>query len=64
MFNLELYQKTMKRARRDEDFLREIIGEYIELLNDKEQNNLNESVNEWEQEKINSIKSLNFRSVK
>ena len=64
MFNLELYQKTMKRARRDEDFLREIIGEYIELLNDKEQNNLNESVIDWEQEKRNSIKSLNFRSVK
>ena len=64
MFNLELYQKTMKRARRDEDFLREIIGEYIELLNDKEQNNLNESVTDWEQEKTNSIKSLNFRSVK
>ena len=64
MFNLDLYQKTMKRARRDEDFLREIIGEYIELLNDKEQNNLNESVTDWEQEKINSIKSLNFRSVK
>ena len=64
MFNLELYQKTMKRARRDEDFLREIIGEYIELLNDKEQNNLNESVTDWEQEKINGIKSLNFRSVK
>ena len=64
MFNLDLYQKTMKRARRDEDFLREIIGEYIELLNDKEQNNLNESVNEWEQEKRNSIKSLNFRRVK
>ena len=64
MFNLELYQKTIKRARRDEDFLREIIGEYIELLNDKEQNNLNESVTDWEQEKINSIKSLNFRSVK
>ena len=64
MFNLELYQKTMKRARRDEDFLREIIGEYIELLNDKEQNNLNESVTDWEEEKINGIKSLNFRSVK
>ena len=64
MFNLDLYQKTMKRARRDEDFLREIIGEYIELLNDKEQNNLNESVNDWEEEKRNSIKSLNFRSVK
>ena len=64
MFNLELYQKTMKRARRDEDFLREISGEYIELLNDKEQNNLNESVTDWEQEKENSIKSLNFRSVK
>ena len=64
MFNLELYQKTMKRARRDEDFLREIIGEYIELLNDKEQNNLNESVTDWEQEKRNSIKSLNFRRVK
>ena len=64
MFNLDLYQKTMKRARRDEDFLREIIGEYIELLNDKEQNNLNESVTDWEQEKENSIKSLNFRSVK
>ena len=64
MFNLDLYQKTMKRARRDEDFLREIIGEYIELLNDKEQNNLNESVTDWEQEKRNSIKSLNFRRVK
>ena len=64
MFNLDLYQKTMKRARRDEDFLREIIGEYIELLNDKEQNNLNESVTDWEEEKRNSIKSLNFRSVK
>ena len=64
MFNLELYQKTMKRARRDEDFLREIVGQYIELLNDKEQNNLNETVTDWEQEKINSIKSLNFRSVK
>ena len=64
MFNLELYQKTMKRARRDEDFLREIIGEYIELLNDKEQNNLNESVTDWEEEKRNSIKSLNFRSAK
>ena len=64
MFNLELYQKTIRRARRDEDFFNEIIGEYIELLNDKEQNNLNESVTDWEQEKINSIKSLNFRSVK
>ena len=64
MFNLELYQKTIKRARRDEDFFNEIIGEYIELLNDKEQNNLNESVTDWEQEKINNIKSLNFRSVK
>ena len=64
MFNLELYQKTIKRARRDEDFFREIVGEYIELLNDKEQNNLNESVTDWEQEKRNSIKSLNFRSVK
>ena len=63
MFNLELYQKTMKRARRDEDFFREIVGEYIELLNDKEQNNLNESVTDWEQE-TNVIKSLNFRSVK
>ena len=64
MFNLELYQKTIKRARRDEDFFNEIIGEYIELLNDKEQNNLNESVTDWEEEKRNSIKSLNFRSVK
>ena len=63
MFNLDLYQKTMKRARRDEDFLREIIGEYIELLNDKEQNNLNESVTDWEEE-TNVIKSLNFRSSK
>ena len=63
MFNLELYQKTIKRARRDEDFFNEIIGEYIELLNDKEQNNLNESVTDWEQE-TNVIKSLNFRSVK
>jgi len=64
MFNLELYQKTIRRARRDEDFFNEIIGEFIELLNDKEQNNLNESITDWEEEKRNSIKSLNFRSFK
>ena len=63
VFPVELYRRVLKRARRDEDFFNEIIGEYIELLNDKEQNNLNESVTDWEQE-TNVIKSLNFRSVK
>ena len=58
MFNLELYQKTIKRARRDEDFFSEIIGEYIELLNGKEQNNLNESVTDWESENQSYIDSL------
>ena len=48
VFPVELYRRTIKRAKLDEDFFNEIIGEYIELLNDKEQNNLNESVTDWE----------------
>ena len=48
VFNVELYRRVLKRAKTDEDFFNEIIGEYIELLNDKEQNNLNESVTDWE----------------
>ena len=48
VFNVELYRRVLKRAKTDEDFFNEIIGEYIELLNDKEQNNLEESVTDWE----------------
>ena len=55
---VELYRRTIKRAKLDEDFFNEIIGEYIELLNDKEQNNLNESVTDWESENPNYIDSL------
>ena len=50
VFNVELYRRVLKRAKTDEDFFNEIIGEYIELLNDTEQNNLNESVTDWEDE--------------
>ena len=48
VFPVELYRRVLKRAKTDEDFFNEIIGEYIELLNDKEQNNLEESVTDWE----------------
>ena len=48
VFPVELYRRVLKRAKSDEDFFHEIIGEYIELLNEKEQNNLNESVTDWE----------------
>ena len=55
---VELYRRVLKRAKTDEDFFNEIIGEYIELLNDKEQNNLNESVTDWEDENPSYIDSL------
>ena len=58
VFPLELYQRTIKRAKTDEDFFHEIIGEYIELLNDTEQNNLNESVTDWESDNPSYIDSL------
>ena len=58
VFPVELYRRTIKRAKLDEDFLNEIIGEYIELLNDTEQNNLNESVTDWEDENPSYIDSL------
>ncbi len=58
VFPLELYRRVLKRAKLDEDFLNEIIGEYIELLNDTEQNNLNESVTDWESENPSYIDSL------
>ena len=58
VFPVELYRRTIKRAKLDEDFFNEIIGEYIELLNDKEQNNLNESVTDWEDENPSYIDSL------
>ena len=58
VFPVDLYRKTIKRAKLDEDFFNEIIGEYIELLNDKEQNNLNESVTDWESENPSYIDSL------
>ena len=58
VFPVELYRRVLKRAKTDEDFLNEIIGEYIELLNDKEQNNLNESVTDWESENPSYIDSL------
>ena len=58
VFPVELYRRTIKRAKLDEDFLNEIIGEYIELLNDTEQNNLNESVTDWESENPSYIDSL------
>ncbi len=58
VFNVELYRRVLKRAKKDEDFFNEIIGEYIELLNDTEQNNLNESVTDWEDENPSYIDSL------
>ena len=58
VFPVELYRRTIKRAKLDEDFFNEIIGEYIELLNDTEQNNLNESITDWEDENPSYIDSL------
>ena len=58
VFPVDLYRRTIKRAKSDEDFFNEIIGEYIELLNEKEQNNLNESVTDWESENQSYIDSL------
>ena len=58
VFNVELYRRVLKRAKKDEDFFNEIIGEYIELLNDTEQNNLNESITDWEDENPSYIDSL------
>ena len=58
VFNVELYRRVLKRAKTDEDFFNEIIGEYIELLNDKEQNNLDESVTDWEYENTSYVDSL------
>ncbi len=58
VFNVELYRRVLKRAKTDEDFFNEIIGEYIELLNDKEQNNLEESVTDWEYENTSYVDSL------
>ena len=58
VFPVELDRRTIKRAKLDEDFFNEIIGEYIELLNDTEQNNLNESVTDWEDENPSYIDSL------
>ncbi len=58
VFNVELYRRVLKRAKTDEDFFNEIIGEYIELLNHKEQNNLEESVTDWEYENTSYVDSL------
>ena len=58
VFNVELYRRVLKRAKKDEDFFNEIIGEYIELLNYKEQNNLDESVTDWEYETTSYVDSL------
>ena len=58
VFPVELYRRVLNRAKTDEDFFNEIIGEYIELLNDTEQNNLNESVTDWEDENPSYIDSL------
>ena len=58
VFPVELYRRVLKRAKTDEDFFNEIIGEYIELLNDKEQNNLNESVTVWASEHPSYFDSL------
>ena len=58
VFPVELYRRVLKRAKTDEDFFNEIIGEYIELLNDKEQNNLDESVTDWEYENTSYVDSL------
>ena len=58
VFPVELYRRVLKRAKTDEDFFNEIIGEYIELLNYKEQNNLEESVTDWEYENTSYVDSL------
>ena len=58
VFPVELYRRVLKRAKLDEDFYHAIISEYIELLNDKEQNNLEESVTDWESENPSYIDSL------
>ena len=58
VFPVELYRRVLKRAKTDEDFFNEIIGEYIELLNDKEQTNLNESRTDWESENPSYFDSL------
>ena len=58
VFPVELYRRVLKRAKTDEDFFNEIIGEYIELLNDTEQNNLNDSVTDLESENHSYIDSL------
>ena len=58
VFNVELYRRVLKRAKLDEDFYHAIISEYIELLNDKEQNNLDESVTDWEYENTSYVDSL------
>ena len=58
VFPVELYRRVLKRAKLDEDFYHAIISEYIELLNDKEQNNLEESVTDWEDENPSYIDSL------
>ena len=58
VFNVELYRRVLKRAKTDEDFFNEIISEYIELLNYKEQNNLDESVTDWEYENTSYVDSL------
>ena len=58
VFPLELYRRVLKRAKLDEDFYHAIISEYIELLNDKEQNNLEESVTDWESENPSYFDSL------
>ncbi len=58
VFNVELYRRVLKRAKLDEDFYHEIISEYIELLNDKELLNLEESVTDWEYENTSYVDSL------
>ena len=58
VFPVELYRRVLKRSKLDEDFYHAIISEYIELLNDKEQNNLEESVTDWEYENTSYVDSL------
>ena len=58
VFPVELYRRVLKRAKLDEDFYHAIISEYIELLNDKELNNLEESVTDWEYENTSYVDSL------
>ena len=59
VFPVELYRRVIKRAKTDEDFFNEIIGEYIELLDEHyELHNLEESVTDWESENPSYIDSL------